>query len=317
MRVQYSPQGIHLPEIDLWLDAKEPVESCWISHAHSDHAVVGHKNVIATELTLSIRNLRGQTLLFHKPVQWNGASLTAYPAAHIPGSAQLLVEQGGERLLYTGDIKAHAPLCGVPTEFVPCDHLIIESTFGLPIYKFLTAEEAREQIVAFTQECFEDGVTPLFYGYPLGRGQEIVHVLRQAQIPVAVHATIAQYLPYYEAAGFSCDGWQPYTDSLEKGSALVVPSGTRNALEASGRSFRAAYISGWAALSNARLRARVEYLIPYSDHGGFRELVSIVEACKPKRVDVVHGYTEAFARCLKLFGFDAHAVSSGTRETQE
>ena len=44
---------------------------------------------------------------------------------------------------------------------------------------------------------------PAFLAYPLGRGQEIVHVLCQAGIRTGVHGAIARYVPVYEAAGVS------------------------------------------------------------------------------------------------------------------
>ena len=60
-------------------------------------------------------------------------------------------------------------------------------------------------------------------------------------------------------------------------------------------------------LDNARARSGAEELIPYSDHADFGELLQLVERSKAKRVDVVHGYTEAFARILQGRGIDAHA----------
>jgi hypothetical protein len=74
---------------------------------------------------------------------------------------------------------------------------------------------------------------PAFLAYPLGRGQEIVHVLCQAGIRTGVHGAIARYVPVYEAAGFACPGWELYD--------------ARNT--ARGPRYRVAYVSGWAALA--------------------------------------------------------------------
>jgi len=55
---------------------------------------------------------------------FNGARLTAYPGSHIAEAAQQLIEWREERVVYTGDIKLHPPICGSPTEVVPyteCD----------------------------------------------------------------------------------------------------------------------------------------------------------------------------------------------------
>ena len=90
----------------------------------------------------------------------------------------------------------------------------------------------------------------------------------------------------------------------------MVPN-FRNYLEASGKSVRIAYVSGWAALHNARARAGAEELIPYSDHADFDELLAIVEGSGASQVDVVHGYTEAFAHILRQRGIEAHVASRG------
>jgi Cft2 family RNA processing exonuclease len=233
--------------------------------------------------------------------------LTAYPASHILGAAQLLIEYKNERLVYTGDIKLRKPLAGETTEPVECDRLIIESTFGLPIYKLLERGVAEEAIVRFARECLAEGVTPVFIGYALGRGQEIVHVLCQAGITTAVHGAIAKFIPVYEECGYGFPGWEPYESSATAGKALVVVPSHGAALEASGKSIRVAYVSGWAALDNARTRAGAEELIPYSDHADFDELLTLVRQSGAKHIDVVHGYTEPFAHILRTRGYSASA----------
>lgn len=317
MLVDFTPQGIYLPELDLWLDGTSHVAVTWMSHGHSDHAWGYHERVIGTPQTLAAYAIRWsgggagltqfQPVQFGEPFSYNGARLTAYPASHILGASQLLIELRGERLVYTGDIKLRPPLCGETTVPVPCDRLIIESTFGLPVYRTLSREEARDRIVAFARECLADGVSPIFQGYALGRGQEIAHVLCQAGIPTSVHGAIAKFIPLYEENGYGFPGWTPYDSRDTKGKALVVVPSFRATLEASGRAVRVAYVSGWACLDNARARSGAEELIPYSDHADFYELLELVERTGAREVDVVHGYTLPFARILEQRGLVARA----------
>lgn len=326
MQVEFGVNGICLPEIGLWFDPKETRGKAWLSHAHSDHASGLHAEVWGTPATLRIYRMRWAER-DETPQQLNavnygesflvgGAKCTAMPAAHILGAAQLVIDYQGDRLVYTGDIKLREPLCGHLTEVVECDRLILESTFGLPIYHFLDREEARQRIVQFAQDTLADGATPAFLGYPLGRGQEVAHVLCAAGIPTAVHAAIARFIPVYEEYGYSFAGWEPYDADNGKGRALVVVPGMRNVLEASARDVRIAYVSGWAALANARAQTGAEELIPYSDHASFVELLEIVERSKARRVDLVHGYTEALARILRSRGVEAYSVAA-LREAQE
>jgi Cft2 family RNA processing exonuclease len=316
MEVRYGTEGIHLPAIDLWLDPQVSKPAAWISHAHSDHARYYSATVIGTPVTLEVYRLRWpeqdgtpqtlKALAYGETWEWNGARLSVFPAGHILGAAQLRVEFDGEVLVYTGDIKLRPPMCGAETEMPLCDHLIIESTFGLPVYHFLSREQARAEIVRFAQECLDDGAIPAFQGYPLGRGQEVAFALAQAGIPLAVHGAIAKYIPIYEQAGFAFPDWQKYEARDLAGKALVVVPGMRKTLEAAGKDVRVAYVSGWAALDNARLRSGAEKLIPYSDHGDFEELLAMVERSGARKVDVIHGYTEAFAAILRSRGLEAH-----------
>lgn len=316
MRVEFHRAGIHLPEIGLWLDPGHDVPAAWISHGHSDHARGAHGVVFATGETLAFYRLRTGATPEMRPMpfggsrEMGGARLTAFPAGHILGSAQLLVEYRNQRLVYTGDVKLRPPLCGPPAEVIPCDRLIIESTFGLPIYRFLDREQARRRIVAFARECLEEGTTPVFPGYRLGRGQEIVHALCGAGIPAAVDASIARFLPLYEEGGYRCPGWLPRETAPARGTALVVAPGRRDVWEERRAGWRTAYVSGWAALDNARDRAGAEELIPYSDHADFGELLELVEGSGARRVDVVHGYAWAFARILRARGIDAHVAEA-------
>jgi Cft2 family RNA processing exonuclease len=243
--------------------------------------------------------------------------LQAIPAGHILGSAQLLIDTGSERIVYTGDIKQRAPICGNTTVIVSCDRLIVESTFGLPIYHFLSRAEAAQRIVDFAKRTQEQGVTPVFVGYPLGRGQEIAHVLGRHGIATAIHSAIAKFVPDYEGAGYEFGDWITYENKKPSDRALVVVPGVRKFLEAEGLDFRTAYVSGWASLSNARLRAEAQELIPYSDHGDFEELIALVEGSGCREVDVIHGYAEPFARILRQRGYEARAPYGEARRSEE
>ncbi len=327
MEIQYRQNGIYLPEIDLWLDNTEPCGATWISHGHSDHARGCHGKVLGTPATLEFYRMRLYLqpqqeepvpieLAYGESLAWNGARLTAYPAAHILGAAQLLIEYRKERVVYTGDMKLKEPLCGVPTEVVPCDRLIIESTFGLPIFKLLSREEGAHRIVQFARECLADNITPVFIGYSLGRGQEIAHVLTRAGIRTAVHGAIAKFLPVYERYGYAFPGWEPYEAKAAHDKALVVVPSHGIALAAGRKKVRIAYVSGWAALDNARNRSGAEELIPYSDHGDFDELLAVVTQSRSYaggRGSRVHDALCAHSCAARHRGFSASESSSACR----
>ena len=126
---------------------------------------------------------------------------------------------------------------------------------------------------------------------------------------------IAKFIPVYEDYGYEFPGWEPYDSRAMAGKALVVVPAHGNVLEASGKNIRLAYVSGWAALDNARSRSGAEQLIPYSDHADFTELLETIEKCSPKHIDVVHGYTVPFAKILQNRGYSAAAPLRASART--
>ena len=102
-------RGVSLVGHDLWLDPLTVREVAFVSHAHSDHAR-RHRLGLLTEATLGLltdgrRPHATRVLRLGEEVQLGGATLTLYDAGHMLGSAQLLFEHCGSRLLYTGDLK--------------------------------------------------------------------------------------------------------------------------------------------------------------------------------------------------------------------
>jgi hypothetical protein len=47
----------------------------------------------------------------------------------------------------------------------------METTFGLPRYRFPPTEEVIGQIVAFCRDALETGAVPVLLGYSLGKAQ--------------------------------------------------------------------------------------------------------------------------------------------------
>ena len=109
MTVLYK-HGIHLPQIDLWLDAQVSRDIAVVSHAHSDH-IQSHGFTLSTPATAALmrhrlgRRGRCRPLPFGRRTEFPGFALTLFPAGHVLGSAQALVEVDGVRLLYSGDFK--------------------------------------------------------------------------------------------------------------------------------------------------------------------------------------------------------------------
>ncbi|MGH8336937.1 MAG: ligase-associated DNA damage response exonuclease, partial [Gammaproteobacteria bacterium] len=124
----------------MWIDPSVPVAQALVTHGHADHARSGHGKVWATPATLDIMALRygteqGTGVDYGDGIEEKGVRISFHPAGHVLGSAQILLEYAGERVVVTGDYKRRPdPTCAcfVP---VPCDIFITEATFGLPVFR--------------------------------------------------------------------------------------------------------------------------------------------------------------------------------------
>jgi putative mRNA 3-end processing factor len=117
--IKPEPHGIHVVPADCWIDPSRAVDRALVTHGHADHARGGHGQTVATPTTLAIMELRYATREGATPVEYGetislpgGVDATYIPAGHVLGSAQILLEHAGERVVVTGDYKRRAdPTC--------------------------------------------------------------------------------------------------------------------------------------------------------------------------------------------------------------
>jgi DNA ligase-1 len=190
--VRYE-RGVYLPRQDLWLDPWDAKPFAFVSHAHSDH-IAPHEEIIVSERTARLMQARmpgernEHVLAFGERRAIRDVDVMLLPAGHIFGSAQIHVQSDEGSLLYTGDFKLRHGRSAEPAEWAHADTLIMETTFGLPRYRFPPSEQVIEQILAFCREALESGATPVLLGYSLGKAQEILCSLSGAGLTPMLQA---------------------------------------------------------------------------------------------------------------------------------
>jgi Cft2 family RNA processing exonuclease len=305
--------GVHFPAAGLWLDPHEPRPLAVVSHAHSDH-VRRHARTICTQATADlIRQRYGaaklQPLAFGAPLRLGRAQLTLYPAGHVLGSAQALVETGAGRLLYSGDLRLRPSAAAEPADVPHADVLVMETTFGRPRYVFPPEEQIVEQIVRFCVQAFAAGQTPVLFAYSLGKAQEAITLLQRRGLSVAAHPSILAINAIYRRNGVDlpeCAAW----DAPLAGRSVIVcpPQARKNSILADERRFRFALLSGWAMDSGAKFRYRCDEAFPLSDHCGYDDLLRYVELSRARTVYTLHGFAREFAQDLRRRGVEAFPV---------
>ena len=312
-------RGVYLPTHDLWLDPWDNQPFAFVSHAHADHIGL-HREVILSTVTARLMHARlpdqkrrehrlgfGQTAAGIRP----DLRITLYPAGHIAGSAQSFVESEREgSLLYTGDFKLRPGLSAEKTGWVQADTLIMETTFGLPRFRFPPTPEILAQVVKFCREAIEEDEVPVLFGYSLGKSQEILLALDQAGLPAMLHGAVHRMTEVYRELQPDFPHFERYDADKLAGKVLICPpSANQSRMLQKIKARRTAMLTGWALTPGAVHRYQTDACFPLSDHADYDDLLRYVELVQPKRVLTLHGYAAAFAADLRARGVEAWALS--------
>ncbi len=315
LRVEYQ-EGLYLPDLDLWLDADRPRERCVISHGHSDH-IAEHRSIIATPETARIfRHRRGdaemETLAYGERRDYGRFALTFFPAGHCLGSAQVLIEADGERLVYTGDIKLRANVAAESAVIVPCDTLVMESTFGDPLYRFPPDVATFDRMYAAVDRAFSDRRVPVVLAYALGKGQEALELLLRRGFRVTLHGSVWNISEIYRELGVEFSGaYEKYDRHQLDGRVLITPPGCRK--QAMITNIERRYVimlTGWALHKSAPyMYKNVDLVLPLSDHADFDELVRLARESKATRIITMHGEPKFAAILRDEYGLNAEHLA--------
>lgn len=313
-----SANGVWLPQIGWWLDARNSAPRCIVSHAHSDH-IARHRAVVCTRATARLMQERlpgrreFQVLPFGVPEQLTlDCTVTLLPAGHILGSALVLLEHREHgSLLYTGDFKLNSGLAAEPCATPPADVLVMETTFGLPRYAMPPANETGAAIIEFCRATLAAAATPVLLAYALGKSQELVRLAGRAGLPVMLHPHAARYTRLYEELGAPMPPHRTFDAQDHRGHVVIAPAGDQLIDWINPR--RTAAITGWAMDSRTRHQLGCDEAFPLSDHSDFNELLAFVDRIRPRTVYTVHGFAREFAATLRRRGIEAWALGRGNQ----
>ncbi|WP_239805320.1 ligase-associated DNA damage response exonuclease [Croceicoccus hydrothermalis] len=322
--IRAEPWGIHVVPCDAWVDPAREVATALVTHGHADHARGGHGRVFATPETLAIMQLRygvgadggseGVPVPLREPVDLGcGVTATYFPAGHVLGSAQILLEHRGERVVVTGDYKRRPdPTCEL-FEIVPCDIFITEATFGLPVFTHppIGGEIAklRDALAANPERCVAVGA------YALGKAQRVIAELRAAghDDPIYLHGALEKMCALYEDHGVNLGELRPATGAKKdamRGHIVVCPPAALN--DRWSRRLPdpiTAMASGWMRVRQRARQRNVELPLIISDHADWNELTATITEVNPRESWITHGREEALLRWCQLHQRRARALA--------
>jgi len=318
--IRADRNGIRIVPADCWIDPVRPVATALITHGHADHARPGHGRSIATPATLAIMRLRYGVEQGAQPVDYaeafelaGGVTATFFPAGHVLGSSQILLEHAGERIVVTGDYKRRAdPTCPafVP---VPCDVLVTEATFGLPVFRHPPVEQEVARLLGAL--AIEPQRCVLVGAYALGKAQRLIAELRLAghADPIFLHGAMEGTCQLYEAFGIDLGDLRLVADTPKAdltGHIVVCPPAALNDRWARRLPDPiTAMASGWMRVRQRARQRNVELPLVISDHADWDELTSTIAEVNPAETWITHGREEALLRWCEINQRKARALA--------
>ena len=328
-----TPAGLYCPAGDFHVDPLRAVPRAIVTHGHSDHARPGHEAVLATPETLAIMALRlgagagrGDPLTCGETRRIGAVEVTLFPAGHVLGSAQILIEHRGFRLVVSGDYKRAADPTCAPFELVRCDAFVTEATFGLPVFRHPPASAEVAKLLEH-RRLFPESAH-LVGAYSLGKAQRVIALLREAGYdrPVYLHGAVERMTELYRSFGVPL-GETPKVGAAERaklgGEIVICPPSAIADLWA--RRFPtpvAAFASGWMRVRARARQKGVELPLVISDHADWDGLCATIRETGCSELWVTHGAEDALVHWAGAQGLDArplHLIGYGdeAEETED
>jgi putative mRNA 3-end processing factor len=315
-----TPSGLFCAPGGFYIDPVRPVGRAVITHGHSDHARPGHDAVLATAETLAVMRMRlgegagdsQQSLAYGEKLTISDVGVTLRPAGHILGSAQVVLEFGGQRAVVSGDYKRRADPTCPPFELVPCDLFVTEATFGLPVFRH--EPDSREigrllhSLATFPERTHLIGV------YSLGKCQRLIALLRQAGYgrPIRLHGALQGACDLYEQLGIPLGPLELVSEAKETLAGEIVlcpPSALKDRWSRRLADPVTAFASGWMRIRGRARQYGVELPLVISDHVDWPELITTIEETGAGEIWVTHGREEALVHQIGLMGKRGRALA--------
>lgn len=313
-------EGLYCPPGGFHIDPWRPVERAVITHAHSDHARVGHGAYLAARageavLRARLGDVSLQTLGYGEPVTVNGVRISLHPAGHVLGSAQVRVEHRGEVWVASGDYKLEPDPTCASFEPVRCHTFITESTFGLPIYRWQENSILFGEINEWWRRNAEQGRPSVLYCYAFGKAQRILASVDASVGPIIVHGSVASLNDAYRRAGVALPAALRISEVadqslLRRALVLAPPSAQGSPWLRRFADHSDGYASGWMRVRGNRRRRGVDRGFVLSDHADWPGLQQAIAATGAERVFVTHGSVHAMVRWLRERGLLAESFST-------
>lgn len=321
-----TPAGLYCPPADIYIDPVRPVDRALITHGHSDHARSGHGAVLATRETLAIMALRygedftgqRQEAVPGETTRIGEVDFRFMPAGHVLGSAQIVVESRGLRIVASGDYKRERDPTCASFEVVPCDIFITEATFGLPVFRHPPADGEVAKLLESVRLFPER--THIVGAYSLGKAQRVMALIREGgyERPIYIHGAVEKITEFYQSEGIPLGDVRKVvaTERKSLGGEIVIcpPSAAQDVWARRFPDPVTGFASGWMRVRARARQKGVELPLVISDHADWDDLQATIREVQAGEIWVTHGEAEALVHWCGTQGLRAkplHLVGYG------
>jgi putative mRNA 3-end processing factor len=320
MAKPFLERNLRIAPIDVYIDPPEPRARAIITHGHADHARSGHGAVLATPDTIAIMKTRYgedcagsfEELPFGEKRDIDGVTVSLHPAGHILGSAQVLMEYGGQRIVVTGDYKRLPDRTAQEFELVDCDLLVTEATFGLPVFQHPKPSDEIARLLHSVQNFPERA--HVIGCYALGKAQRVISLLREAgyDAPIYLHGAMIRLCDLYVERGIPLGNLHHSLDIPKAelaGQIVIAPPGAiKDRWSRRLPDPVLAVASGWMSVKQRAKQSGVELPLVISDHADWNELRQTISETGANTVWVTHGREDALVYWSQQQGLAAEPL---------
>ncbi len=335
------------------------LDHAFFTHAHLDHVGTApllartDAEVIATETTrrmaeimledaLKVARLEGypshysakdlrkllgrmRGLEANETLRLNGSEVDLTPAGHIPGATMYLY-RGSKDVLFTGDVQRIPSHLVGPSRMVPCDVLVMESTYAGREHPDRATTEA--ELVQAVEDVLDRGGRVVIPAFAMGRSQEIMMILAGRGLEIWMDGMARAVNEAYLKDHKGLRDHRAFKKALEEvnlvegmherfhvahhADVVITPSGMLDGgpalyymgsvardpksavfltgYQVDGSNGRSLVESGTITVGGVKLRPSCQIRsFDFSSHAGHSELLAMAHEAMPQKIVLMHG----------------------------
>jgi putative mRNA 3-end processing factor len=335
--------GVRISGTVLACDAAAAAELVFISHAAAWPVATGgaaqrrnrqsRVQILTTTETLTLmgsdgERLRSRALMpgYGRPFALGFLRLELIPAGHHLGSASLLCDTGGRRILYASTVGVGISGGGFAArELRSCDAVCIDATFADPRFVFPPPAVSDARLVEAAAEARSADQRVAVLVSPRGAALHAARALHSAGWALRADRAIVDALALYASCGIEVPPVARFAGKLSSSEillwsfgsmglpgSLATPTPERAVRPASwarlGAALCVVWMSEWAGDVALVRRLGVDVAIPASRQADFDGIVEYVRASGAREVATLHPPSDALRMALHSRNMDIYAL---------